>query len=194
MKYDNPFQFLVAVMLSARSTDDMVNKVTSRLFERFKRPEDFAGLDPDWLAEEIRGCGLYRNKSRHIVETSRILVEKYGSRVPETRADLESLPGVGRKTANVILSVIFGKPAMPVDTHVFRVARRLGLARGKTPAAVEREITDLVKPERLGTLHHQLIAHGRKVCTARNPHCDRCRLADFCPSAPVGHRAQKEKS
>lgn len=183
LEYGDTFQLLVAVMLSAQCTDRQVNRITAGLFERFGRPEDFAALDWEELARHIKGCGLYRNKSRNIVNTSRILVEKYGSRVPELREALEALPGVGRKTANVVLNVAFNKPVMPVDTHVFRVSGRLGLSSGKTPAAVEKDLMEVIPPERLGNLHHCLILHGRRVCRARGPRCGECPLSDLCPGS-----------
>lgn len=183
LQYGSVFQLLVAVILSAQCTDKQVNRITSGLFKKYPAAEDFAGLEWEELAREIKGCGLYKNKSRNIINTSRILVEKYGSRVPADREDLESLPGVGRKTANVVLNVAFNRPVMPVDTHVFRVARRLGLSRGKTPLAVEKDLTGIVPPEKMGIMHHCLILHGRQVCRARNPLCGRCVLNDLCPSA-----------
>lgn len=183
LRYGNPFQLLVAVILSAQCTDQRVNMTTERLFARYKTPEDFASLRPEALAEEIRGCGLYHNKSRHIIETSRILVEKFESRVPDNQADLESLPGVGRKTANVVLSVAFGRPAFPVDTHIFRVSRRLGLSGGKNPRQVEDDMTRLFPAGELGAWHHRLIHFGRTTCTARKPACGSCALKNYCPSA-----------
>lgn len=181
LKYGSTFQLLVAVMLSAQCTDRQVNKITAGLFKKYSRPEDFAALEWDDLAREIKGCGLYRNKSRNIVGASRILVEKHGSRVPASREDLEALPGVGRKTANVVLNIAFNRPVMPVDTHVFRTSRRLGMSRGKTPAAVERDLMRVVPPERLGKVHHHLILLGRELCRARNPRCGECSLAGLCP-------------
>lgn len=183
LKYGSAFQLLVAVMLSAQCTDRQVNKITSGLFQKFREPEDFAVLSWEELAEKIKGCGLYRNKSRNIVSTSRILVEKYGSQVPRQREALEALPGVGRKTANVMMNIAFGIPVMPVDTHVFRVSRRLGLSAGKTPAAVECDLEIIVPPELMGTIHHCLIKHGREICRARNPLCRECGLSGICPES-----------
>ncbi|MFZ5595432.1 MAG: endonuclease III [Bacillota bacterium] len=181
LSYGSTFQLLVAVMLSAQSTDKQVNKITAELFKRFSAPADFAALEPDRLAEYIKGCGLYRNKSKNIVGTSRILVERYGSQVPGSREILESLPGVGRKTANVVLNIAFGQPVMPVDTHVFRVSRRLGLSSGKTPLEVERDLERTISPEMTGVIHHCLILHGRNICRARSPRCAECALREPCP-------------
>lgn len=179
--YANPFQLLIAVILSAQSTDRQVNKITRRLFEKYKTPEDFASLTPEELAKEIKGCGLFRNKSKNIINTCRLLVESFGSRVPDKLLDLEKLPGVGRKTANVVLNIAYGKPAMPVDTHVFRVARRLGFSKGKTPAAVEKDLMARIPSAMWGDVHHWLIYHGRRVCKARNPRCGDCPLNSYCP-------------
>jgi endonuclease-3 len=179
--YRSTFQLLVAVMLSAQCTDKQVNKITTGLFKKYSVPEDFARLEWEELAEEIKGCGLYRNKSKNIVSTSRILVNQYHSRVPHNREELEALPGVGRKTANVVLAVAFNIPVMPVDTHVFRVSHRLGLSAGKTPEAVERDLERIIPPDIMVLLHHCLILHGRRVCRARGPLCGECRLAEFCP-------------
>jgi len=182
LEYGSTFQLLVAVMLSAQCTDRQVNKITAGLFKKFSTPEDFAALEWEELARQIKGCGLYRNKSRNIVAASRILVDQYGGRVPGSREELEALPGVGRKTANVVLNVAFGQPVMPVDTHVFRLARRLSFSSGRTPAAVEQDLLQVVPARRLGQAHHSLILHGRSVCRARSPRCAECVLADLCPS------------
>lgn len=183
LKYSTPFELTVAVILSAQSTDAQVNKITEKLFKKFRTPEDFARLTPEELAEHIKGCGLFRNKSKFIVEASRILVEDYQGKVPEVREQLEKLPGVGRKTANVVLGVAFGQHTFPVDTHVHRVARRLGLASGKTPELTEKELCALIPPELWQPLHHQIIQHGRKVCDARRPRCAECFLKNHCPEA-----------
>lgn len=181
LQYGSIFQLLVAVMLSAQCTDKQVNRITALLFKKYSKPEDFAVLNGEELADQIRGCGLFRNKSRNIINTSRILVEKYASRVPDNREDLEALPGVGRKTANVVLNIAFNKPVMPVDTHVYRVSRRLGLSAGKSTTKVERDLQEIIPPGQIGMLHHCLIFHGRSVCRARNPRCGDCSLADICP-------------
>ncbi len=182
LAFKTPFELLIAVMLSAQTTDNQVNKVTAALFQQAREPEDILALSLPELEELVKGCGLYRQKSRQIRETSRILVEKSGGAVPETREELIKLPGIGRKSANVIISTAYGIPAMAVDTHVMRVSQRLGLARGKTPQAVEEELCRLI-PENLWTAtHHRLISHGRAVCQARKPLCPTCPLANLCPS------------
>lgn len=179
--YNSVFQLLVAVMLSAQCTDKQVNKITARLFKKYSKPEDFARLEWEELAEEIKGCGLYRNKSKNIVSASRILLDTYHSLVPKNRDQLEALPGVGRKTANVVMAVAYNAPVMPVDTHVFRLSHRLGLSAGKTPEAVEKDLESIIPPDKMVDLHHCLILHGRRVCRARNPLCGECGLAKLCP-------------
>lgn len=178
--YENPFQLLIAVMLSAQSTDKQVNRVTARLFARYRTPEELARLTPAELAPLIQGCGLYRNKSKHIIETCRVLVERHGGQVPASREELEKLPGVGRKTASVVLMAAFGRATLPVDTHVFRLARRLGLATGTTPRLVEEELLAIVPPGQRQFFHHALIKHGRAVCLARRPRCAACDLQVYC--------------
>jgi len=180
LDFETPFQLLVAVILSARCSDRQVNKITAPLFQKYKTPEDFAALNPGQLAEEIKSCGMYRNKSKNIIAAGKMLVEKYGAQLPASLDELKKLPGVGRKTANVVLNVIYNQPALPVDTHVFRVAGRLGLAGGKTPEQTEKELIALIPSEYRQNLHHQLIAHGRAVCTAQKPKCNLCRLLEFC--------------
>jgi endonuclease-3 len=180
LKYRTPFELLVAAILSAQCTDKQVNKITGRLFEKYRTPQDFALLSADELAGEIKGCGLYRSKSRHIVRMARILLERYGGRLPESRPELESLPGVGRKTAGVVLGEAFGRDTIPVDTHVFRVARRIGLAAGKTPRQVEQELLAYIQAGQRMAAHHRLINHGRQVCTARRPKCPECCLKELC--------------
>ncbi len=182
LNYSSPFELLVAVILSAQCTDVRVNIVTARLFARYRTPGDFAALEQEVLAEEIRDCGLYRNKSRHIIETARILLEQFGGLVPDNLKSLESLPGVGRKTANVVLSVAFGVPAFPVDTHIFRVTRRLGLTKGKNPLQVEQDLSRLLPAAELGNWHHRLIHFGRTTCTARKPDCANCVVGALCPA------------
>jgi len=181
LNYSNPFQFLVAVILSAQTTDLQVNKVTEKLFDVVFAPDDILRLGPFFLEESVRSLGLFRQKSRQIMETSRILAEKYGGEIPSTREELENLPGVGRKSASVILSVIFNEPALAVDTHVARVSRRLGLTDGATPYAVEEDLCMLLPPESWSSAHHRLIYHGRNICRARKPLCDMCVVADYCP-------------
>ncbi|MCL2338009.1 MAG: endonuclease III [Firmicutes bacterium] len=182
LNYGSPFELLVAVILSAQCTDVRVNMVTARLFAHYRTPGDFAALEQEFLAEAIKDCGLYRNKSRHIIDTARILLERFGGLVPNNLAELESLPGVGRKTANVVLSVAFGLPAFPVDTHIFRVTRRLGLTKGKNPLQVEQDLTGLLPAAELGDWHHRLIHFGRTTCTARKPDCVNCVVRTLCPT------------
>lgn len=182
LKFNNPFELLVATILSAQSTDVQVNKITKRLFAMYKTPGDIAALKPEELAEEIKGCGLYRNKSANIVAASRLLCEKYGGQVPATMEELTELPGVGRKTAGVVLINAFGRPAMPVDTHVFRVANRLGLVRAGNVRQAEDQLRQAIPPDLWGRTHHWLVSHGRQVCRARNPRCRQCVLAHLCQS------------
>lgn len=183
LNHSTPFELLVATILSAQSTDVRVNMVTERLFKKYNTPEDFAALSPATVAEEIKELGLYRNKSKNIVAAAQQIIEKHDGKVPSTREELEQLPGVGRKTANVVLSTAFGIPAIAVDTHVFRVARRLGLASGSTPLAVERELMDCVPKDEWSVTHHRLIFHGRRVCEARSPRCEMCPLKPYCAYA-----------
>jgi len=178
--YQAPFELMVAAILSAQCTDKQVNRVTASLFKKYNTPQEFAVLSPEDLAKEIKGCGLYRNKSRYIIEASRELIKRYGGLVPQTRRELESLPGVGRKTAGVILGVIYDGSALPVDTHVHRIAKRLGLSRASNPGKVEEELAGYISPQERMAVHHRLIAHGRKVCSARRPACDNCCLVEFC--------------
>jgi endonuclease-3 len=180
LNYRNPFELLIATILSAQSTDRQVNKVTKGLFEKFPTPEDFLTLTEDELAEQIRGLGLYRNKSKSILQTCRILVEEHGGNVPEDRKKLEALPGVGRKTANVVLSNAFGVPALAVDTHVQRVANRLALADSDNPLETERQLMKRVPRSEWSITHHRIIWHGRRVCVARNPKCKICDLLPYC--------------
>lgn len=181
LNFSTPFELLVAAILSAQSTDKEVNKVTAQLFQKYRTPADFAKLEEEELAEEIKSCGLYRKKSENIIRTSKIILEKYKGELPHTREELMSFPGVGRKTANVILSNAFSIPALGVDTHVFRVARRLGLAEGKTPEAVEKELTAIIPSAFWSKTHHWLILHGRNYCKARKPLCAQCALEKLCP-------------
>jgi endonuclease-3 len=180
LKFKTPFELLVAVILSAQCTDQQVNRITGPLFAKYHTPGEFAALAPEELAEEIKGCGLYRNKSRYIVEASRQILVKHGGMVPETRKESEALPGVGKKTAGVVLGVAFGGSALPVDTHVFRVARRLGLTEAKEPARVEEDLSKLIPAHKRMAAHHWLIAHGRTTCQARKPACGDCNLKEFC--------------
>jgi len=180
LKFDTPFELLVAAILSAQCTDQQVNRITGPLFFKYHTPADFAALSPEELAEEIKGCGLYHNKSRYIVEASRQILAHHGGRVPETRSELEALTGVGRKTAGVVFGVAFGGSALPVDTHVYRVARRLGLSEAKEPAGVEYDLSKFIPPWQRMAAHHWLIAHGRATCRARKPACGSCGLRELC--------------
>jgi endonuclease-3 len=178
--YASPFQLLVAVILSAQATDVGVNKATARLFPVAPTPEAILTLGEDGLTEYIKTIGLFRTKAKNVIATCRMLVERHGSQVPEERAALEALPGVGRKTANVVLNTAFGQPTIAVDTHIFRVGNRTGLAPGKTPLAVEQKLLRVTPAEFARDAHHWLILHGRYVCKARKPECARCVVADLC--------------
>jgi len=182
LHHADPLQLLVSVILSAQCTDKRVNQVTPGLFERYGDVQAFADADPDELEAQVRSCGLGRSKSRSIVGSCQALLQHHGGRVPSSREELMDLPGVGRKSANVILSNAFGEPAFAVDTHVGRLARRLGLTGAKSPDAVERDVTALIPRERWSLAHHQLIWHGRRCCHARKPLCDECVVAELCPS------------
>lgn len=180
LEHSSPFTLLVAVVLSAQATDAGVNKATRALFKVADTPEKMVRLGEDKLREYVKTIGLYRNKAKNVILLSEKLIKDHGSEVPRDRAALEALPGVGRKTANVVLNVAFGEPTMAVDTHVFRVANRIGLSKGKTPLAVEEDLLRIV-PEKYGVqAHHWLILHGRYVCKARNPECARCPIKDLC--------------
>ncbi|MDF9408963.1 MAG: Endonuclease III [Pelotomaculum sp. PtaB.Bin013] len=186
--YKTPFELMVAAILSAQCADKQVNRVTARLFKKYNTPQEFAALSQEDLAEEIKGCGLYRNKSKYIIEASRELVKRYGGTVPRNRSELESLPGVGSKTAGVVSGVIYGSSALPVDTHVHRIAHRLGLSRASNPRKVEEELAGHIPPHQRMAAHHRLIAHGRKVCLARRPACGNCHLVEFCEYQPKEDR------
>jgi endonuclease-3 len=180
LRFSNPFELLVATILSAQSTDKQVNKVTQNLFKKYSDAESISRLSPEELAEEIKSIGLYKNKSKNIIATCKMLTESYGGRVPSTLEELMSLPGVGRKTANVVLSNAFNIPAIAVDTHVLRVANRLGLAESDDPLKTEEQLMTVIPREDWSDAHHWLIWHGRLVCKARNPQCEKCRLKDLC--------------
>jgi endonuclease-3 len=180
LEYENAFQLLIAVILSAQSTDLQVNRITEKLFKKHRSPEDFARLNADTLADQIKSCGLFCRKSKNIISACRILVEKYGSCVPSSREELEKLPGVGPKSASVLLGIAFKQPTLPVDTHVFRISHRLGLSKAETPEKTEKELLALIPPQYRMDFHHQLLAHGRQVCTARKPKCIDCRLLKHC--------------
>ena len=184
LDYSNPFTLLVAVVLSAQATDAGVNKATRELFALADTPEKMAALGEDRIRELIRTIGLFRTKAGNVIASCRILVEQHGGHVPRTREALEALPGVGRKTANVVLNVAFGEPTMAVDTHIFRVGNRTGLAPGKTPLEVELKLEKRVPPEYRLHAHHWLILHGRYVCVARKPRCWECAVAPYCDFKP----------
>jgi endonuclease-3 len=183
LRYESPFELLVAVILSAQATDASVNKATAGLFAVARTPAAMLRLGEDRLKQHIRTIGLFNTKAANIIATCRILVERHGGEVPRERLALEALPGVGRKTANVILNTIFGEPTIAVDTHIFRVANRTGLAPGKTPLEVERKLGRRVPAEFRRDAHHWLILHGRYTCTARVPACPRCIIVDLCEYA-----------
>jgi endonuclease-3 len=180
LQYETPFELLVAVILSAQATDVSVNKATRRLFPKASTPSAILKLGSDGLKDYIRTIGLYNSKAENIIKTCRILLEKHGGEVPRDRKSLESLPGVGRKTANVVLNTAFGEPTIAVDTHIFRVANRTGLAPGKTPLQVEQKLMRVVPEVFRKDAHHWLILHGRYTCKARKPACAECIVRDLC--------------
>jgi endonuclease III len=184
LEYTSPFELLVAVLLSAQATDVGVNKATRRLFPVAHTPQAIIDLGLARLEDYIRTIGLYRTKARNLMETCRILVEQHGGRIPRTRDALEALPGVGHKTANVVLNVAFGEETMAVDTHIFRVSNRTGLAPGKDPLEVETKLMKVVPKEYLADAHHWLILHGRYVCVARTPRCWECAVIQYCGYQP----------
>jgi endonuclease III len=183
LDHDGPFQLLVATILSAQTTDVRVNLVTPALFAEYPDASALSAADPEHLEELIRSTGFFRSKARSLLGMATALVDRYGGHVPSAMEDLVTLPGVGRKTANVVRSVAFGEPGLPVDTHVGRLARRLGLTTSEDPDVVERDLDALVPPAERGAFSLRLILHGRAVCTARRPRCPTCILADVCPSA-----------
>lgn len=180
LEYTSPFELLIAVLLSAQATDVSVNKATRKLFPVANTPAAMLALGEDGLAQYIRTIGLYRSKARHAIQTCRILLEQHGGEVPRERAALEALPGVGRKTANVVLNTAFGEPTIAVDTHIFRVSNRTGLAPGKNVLDVELNLLKTVPPEFQHDAHHWLILHGRYVCKARRPECWHCAIEPLC--------------
>lgn len=180
LNFNTPFQLLVATMLSAQSTDKTVNRITEGLFCRYPSLKEFLSLSKEELMEEIKEIGLYRNKSKNILEMCNDLTVKFGGEVPSTMEELVSLPGVGRKTANVVLSNAFGIPAIAVDTHVFRVSNRIGLAESKNVEGTEEQLMKNIPKEKWSLAHHLLIWHGRLTCMARKPQCDRCSVSEYC--------------
>jgi endonuclease-3 len=190
LRHDTPFQLLVATILSAQCTDERVNMVTPQLFAGAPTAADLAVADPAWVESVIRSTGFFRSKTKNLLGMASALMSRFGGEVPSAMEDLVTLPGVGRKTANVVRSVAMGLPGLPVDTHVLRLSRRLGLSTNTDPVKVEMDLNVLVPAAQRGALSLRLILHGRKVCAARKPRCGDCLLADFCPSAelPVGPR------
>ena len=184
LEYTTVFELLAAVLLSAQATDVGVNKATRKLFPAAGTPQKILALGLEGLESHIKTIGLYRSKARHLMETCRILVEQHGGQVPRTREALEALPGVGRKTANVVLNVAFGEPTMAVDTHIFRVGNRTGLAPGKNPYEVEMQLLRRIPPSYMVDAHHWLILHGRYVCQARKPLCWQCGVSAWCDFKP----------
>jgi len=180
LNYSSPFELLVAVALSAQSTDKGVNKATDKLFPVANTPQAIYDLGEDGLKEYIKTIGLYNSKAKHIIQACKMLVELHDSVVPENRKDLEALPGVGRKTANVILNTAFGHPTMAVDTHIFRVSNRTGIAKGKNVVEVEKKLLHFIPKEFMVDAHHWLILHGRYICVARKPKCAACLISDLC--------------
>ncbi|HKJ16750.1 MAG TPA: endonuclease III [Xanthomonadales bacterium] len=180
LEYDSPFELLIAVILSAQATDVGVNKATRRLYQVASTPRAILDLGEDGLKQYIRTIGLFNSKAANIIKTCKALIEEHDGQVPGDRAALEALPGVGRKTANVVLNTAFGQPTMAVDTHIFRVSNRTGLAPGKTPLAVEKKLLEVIPEEFLYNAHHWLILHGRYTCIARKPRCPECILRDLC--------------
>lgn len=178
--FHSPFELLIAVMLSAQATDVSVNKATSALFAAAKTPQQMIQLGLEKLTEAIRSIGLYKTKAKNVLATCHRLIDYHEGQVPSTREALEALPGVGRKTANVVLNTAFGQPTMAVDTHIFRVANRIGLTKGKNPLEVEQQLLEIIPAAYLHDAHHWLILHGRYVCTARKPQCQICLIADLC--------------
>lgn len=181
LEYKTPYQLLVATILSAQCTDVRVNIITKGLFKKAGTPQKMAKLTLEELEEEIRTCGLFHAKAKNILATTHLLLEKYKGEVPPDREKLEELPGVGRKTANVVISNAFGIPAIAVDTHVFRVANRLGLAKAKTPFETEKQLMKVIPKPRWSEAHHWLILHGRAICKAQRPLCERCPVNGLCP-------------
>ena len=191
--YTTPYELLVAVVLSAQCTDERVNKVTRVLFEKYNTPQAMVTLTQAELERYIYSCGFYRMKAEHILSASRDILDKFGGEVPDTIEDLTSLAGVGKKTANVVYSVAFGGAAIAVDTHVFRVSNRLGLAKGKTPLEVEAGLQKAVPKEKWSKAHHWLIYHGRRVCHSRKPDCGNCALISVCDYAKTPRGKEKSK-
>lgn len=181
LNYNSPFELLIAVILSAQCTDERVNKITARLFPKFDTPEKMGTLSQEEMEEQIRDCGLYHAKAKNILATCHMLVQEFDSKIPDNITTLMKLPGVGKKTANVVASIIYNVPAIAVDTHVFRVSHRLGLAKGADPLATEKELQKIIPMEKWSDAHHWFIWHGRKICKARKPLCTECAVLAECP-------------
>ena len=180
LEYGSHFELLIAVMLSAQATDVSVNKATKVLFPVANNPAAILALGEATIQDYIKSIGLYKTKAKNVLKTCQIILDEHDGQVPRTRAELEALPGVGRKTANVVLNTAFGEPTMAVDTHIFRLGNRIGLAPGKTPLAVEQGLLKVIPPEFLVDAHHWLILHGRYICTAKKPQCKHCLILDLC--------------
>lgn len=181
LNYNSPFELLIAVILSAQCTDERVNKITARLFPKFDTPEKMGALSQEEMEEQIRDCGLYHAKAKNILATCHMLVQEFDSKIPDNITTLMKLPGVGKKTANVVASIIYNVPAIAVDTHVFRISHRLGLAKGADPLATEKELQKIIPMEKWSDAHHWFIWHGRKICKARKPLCTECAVLAECP-------------
>ncbi|KAJ50420.1 endonuclease-3 [Clostridium tetanomorphum] len=180
LEFKSPYELLISTILSAQCTDKRVNIVTEELYKKYNSPESMITLSQEELGEKIKSCGFYKNKSKNILEASKAILEEHNGNVPDTMEELTKLPGVGRKTANVVLSNAFGIPAIAVDTHVFRVANRIGIGKGKTPDQVEKELIKNVPRNMWSDTHHYLIWHGRNICKARKPDCEKCPIAPYC--------------
>ena len=180
LKWTNSFTLLVSVVLSAQATDKSVNKATESLYKIADTPQKILSLGEDNLISYIKSIGLYKSKAKHIIELSKMLISECVSKIPDNLEDLIKLPGVGRKTANVVLNVLFNKPTMPVDTHLLRISPKIGLAQGSTPLEIEKSLCARIPQEYMNHAHHWLILHGRYICTARNPHCENCIINDIC--------------
>ena len=180
LKWTNPFTLLVSVVLSAQATDKSVNKATEALYKIADTPQKILSLGEDNLISYIKSIGLYKSKAKHIIELSKMLISEFDSKIPDNLEDLIKLPGVGRKTANVVLNVLFNKPTMPVDTHLLRISPKIGLAEGIAPIQIEKSLCARIPQEYMNHAHHWLILHGRYICTARNPHCEDCIINDIC--------------
>lgn len=180
LNFSNSFELLIATILSAQCTDVQVNKTTAKLFKEYKTPEDYLTLTEEQLGTKIRSCGFYKTKSKNILSTCKMLIENFNGEIPDTLEELTTLPGVGRKTANVVLSNAFGKPAIAVDTHVFRVSNRIGLADSDNVLGTEEDLMENITKEMWSKAHHLLIFHGRRICKARKPLCEKCPLTNYC--------------